>query len=281
MKRTFIHAILLALTLSLFAVSCSDTNTADKGEDAAANKQEETTPQILAADQFPATKGGITLTRQTNSPAYADAALELAPLEVSETGEAAFDFTVTNYSLGEQTADAADKGLANSGKGQHIHLIINNGPYFARYEPSFNHPLEEGNNVILAFLARSYHESVKNGNSFVLTQTAQDDAAADLTAPHMFYSRPKGTYTGAGNVENVLLDFFLANCVLTPDSYRVRATINGNAFVTDNWTPFVMTGLPMGENTVKLELLDVQDNLVESPFNPVERTFMLEAEAAQ
>lgn len=276
MKNTFTYFLILAMTL--FMMSCTDNSAEDQSADA---NTEDTVVTGLAADKFPVTKGGITLTPQTNSPAYANAELALAPLEMNETGEAAFDFTVTNYMLGEQTGDAEDKGLANSGKGQHIHLIINNGPYFAKYEPSFNHPLEDGNSVILAFLARSYHESVKNAKSFVLTQTATGDAAADLDAPHMFYSRPKGTYKGTGNVERVLLDFFLANTNLSADGNRVRATINGNAFVIENWTPFVMTGLPMGENIVKLEFLDNAGEMIESPFNPVERTFTLEADQAQ
>jgi len=276
MKKAFTYLLMLAMTI--FVMSCTDTATEDQSADA---NTEENTATVLAADNFPATKGGITLTPQINTPAYADAELALAPLEMNETGEAAFDFTVTNYMLGEQTGDAADKGLANSGKGQHIHLIINNGPYFAKYEPSFNHPLEEGNNVILAFLARSYHESVKNAKSFVVMQTATDDSAEDLSGPQIFYSRPKGTYKGTGNVERVLLDFFLVNTDLSPDGNRVRATVNGNAFIIDNWTPFVMTGLPMGENTVKLELLTNEGTLVPTLFNGVERTFTLEAEEAQ
>ena len=36
-----------------------------------------------------------------------------------------------------------------------------------------------------------------------------------------------------------------------------------------------MEGLPKGEVTIKLELLDSEGNLVESPFNPVERTVTL------
>ena len=35
--------------------------------------------------------------------------------------------------------------------------------------------LEENNNVILAFLSRSYHESVKNPNAFFLTQIGEGE----------------------------------------------------------------------------------------------------------
>jgi hypothetical protein len=265
--------------LAAFLMGCPAQNDAEQGEETQADPMAETT---LKPDDFPTSKGGITLSYLKGSPAFADARLEHGPLSVSETGEADFNFTVTNYELGQQTPDAADKGLANSGKGQHIHLIVNNGPYFARYEPSFTHQLDSGNNVILAFLSRSYHESVKNANAYVLTQASVGEGVkpANLDAPHMFYSRPKGTYKGDG-ANKVLLDFFLHNCDLSPDGNKVRATINGTSFVIAEWTPLVMEGLPMGENTVKLELLDAKGELVASPFNPVERTFMLEAEGAE
>lgn len=270
---------LLFLSMFVFTTSCTPDKKADDSAEKAAAEAPAFT--FTAVGDTPMESQGITLTKLTNSPAYADAALSHGPLEVSETGEAAFNFTVNNYGLGEQTPDAGEKGLANSGKGQHIHLIINNGPYSAHYAPGFNKQLDEGNNVVLAFLSRSYHESVKNPNAFVVTQVqvGEGGEAADLTAPHMFYSRPKGTYTGAGT-EKVLLDFFLVNTSLSPSTNIVRATINGVAFYIDTWTPFTMEGLSMGENTVKLELLDAKTGKsIPGPFNTVERTCILEEEA--
>ena len=43
----------------------------------------------------------------------------------------------------------------------------------------------------------------------------------------------------------------------------------------DKWEPYVVEGLPMGDNTFKLELLDKDGNLVDNRFNPVERTITL------
>ena len=98
---------------------------------------------------------------------------------------------------------------------------------------------------------------------------------ADLTVPHMFYSRPKGTYKGE-DTKKVMLDFYLLNCTLEPNGYNVKATINGKEFLIDEWAPHYITGLPMGEATIKLELMDADGNSVDSPFNPVERTVTLE-----
>ena len=44
-----------------------------------------------------------------------------------------FIFKVNNYDLGAQTEDAGVKMCANSDKGQHIHLIVDDKPYAASY----------------------------------------------------------------------------------------------------------------------------------------------------
>ena len=232
-------------------------------------------------------KGGLKVTALEDSPQFPDAKLSLVSPERGTdlaAGENAFEFKVENYQLGQQTADATTKGIANSDKGQHIHFILNNGPYTAYYEPSVKTPLEDGHYVLLAFLARSYHESLKNPGAFQLRQFVVGSPAnykeANLSAPHLFFSRPKGKYTGPKETSKLLLDFYLVNCDLSPDGYKVRATINGNEFMFTKWVPYVIEGLPLGEVKIKLELLDAEGKTVVSPFNPMERTATLEAAAS-
>ena len=222
----------------------------------------------------------ITLNKLEGSPEYQDASLQLVSpaLDAVDTGSTAFSFAVENYELGVQTEGAGVNGLANSGKGQHIHLIVDNGPYSAHYEPNFEKELTPGSHVVLAFLSRSYHESVKNPNAFAIRQFNVGGAEAadvDFTAPHMFYSRPKGIYAGA-DTKKLMLDFYLVNTDLSPDGNKVRATINGSEFLIDEWAPHVIEGLPMGEVTIKLELIDASGNGIPGPFNTVERTVTLE-----
>ena len=179
--------------------------------------------------------------------------------------------------MGAQTSNAKENGLANSGKGQHIHFILNNGPYSAHYESNFDKVLDPGNNVILSFLSRSYHESLKNAEAFSLIQlnpNEQEDDSIDLSSPLMFYSRPKGTYEG-DDTKKLLLDFYLINTEISPDGNKVRVTINEEEFILDDWTPYYIEGLSLGEVTVKLELLDSSGNLIDAPFNPVERKVIL------
>ncbi len=264
-NTTFILSILLVW---VFAQGCNGKK--DQNETEAT---EETTEEVSAS--------AIKLTPYYDSPGYDDAMIALnSPEEgaMIDQNTVSFDFNVTNYELATQTADADIKMCANSAKGQHIHLILNNQPYSAHYEASFDKDLDDGHYVALAFLSRSYHESVKNPDAYVLRQFTVGEASgepADLTQPHMFYSRPKGTYSG-DDTKKVILDFYLANLDLSPEGYKVRATINGEEFMITEWSPQFIEGLPMGQSTIKLELLDAEGNLVNSPFNPVERSITLE-----
>lgn len=222
---------------------------------------------------------------EVKSPKFPDASLEMTePLEEADysAGNVDFKYNVKNYQLGVQTSDAENKQCANSANGQHIHLIINGEPYLALYEPMHSAEFESGNHVVLSFLSRSYHESLKHYGAYVLRQFSvgeTDEEPVDLTQPLLFYSRPKGEYSGA-DTERVLLDFYLVNTDLSTDGNKVRATINGEEFIIDKWVPHFIEGLPGGENTIKLELIDSSGNLIESAFNSVERTVTLTKEAS-
>lgn len=256
-KSTFLAV--LALLFVLFA--CEET------------PKEDTSTEVATST--------ITLSKLQGSPAFADASLALLSATPTDTGNYAFEFDVKNYELGAQTEPKPEVALNNSGMGQHIHFIVDNSPYEAHYMPNAVGMGENGRHVVLAFLSRSYHESVKNmgeNKSYTLSQYHVGPGTSeevDFSAPHMFYSRPKGTYKGA-DTEHLLLDFFLVNTTLSPDGNRVRATINGQEFILDEWAPYVIDGLPKGEATVRLELIDAQGNPVPGPYNDVTRKVTLE-----
>ncbi|MFN6943784.1 MAG: hypothetical protein ACK4ND_02480 [Cytophagaceae bacterium] len=224
--------------------------------------------------------GGIRVSPIEDSPEFSDGILEMnyPESEARIAGkQVQFNYNIKNFRLGHQTDRSACPKCSNSEKGQHIHLILNNKPYLARYETSFKENLEPGHYVALSFLSRSYHESVKHSDAYVLRQFSVGEGKADqvdLSKPFLFYSRPKDEYVG-DDAKKVLLDFYLVNTDLSEQGHKVRATINGNEFILVNWQPYIMENLPIGEVTIKLELLDVNDNLVDTPFNPSERTITL------
>lgn len=225
-------------------------------------------------------QGDLTLTAYKGSPTFEGATLKtLSPKneEKVKPGNVKFTYDIQNFELGAQTEDAGKNGLANSGEGQHIHAILNNEPYMAHYEPSFEEELKAGHYVLLSFLSRSYHESLKNQEAFELIQFNVGDSnkSIDLNAPHIFYSRPKGTYKGT-DTDKLLLDFYLVNCKLSKEGYKVRATINGAEFMITDWAAYIVEGLPKGIVDLKLELLDGNNARVDSPFNPTTRKVTLE-----
>ena len=225
----------------------------------------------------------IVLSPMVETPEFQDAILEqLEPEDGADlpAGPVTFQYNVKNYELTDMTEAMHTDMIANSNKGQHIHLILNNRPYDAVYETTYEKELEPGHYVELSFLSRSFHMSLKHPEAYVLRQFTvgegvEEDVEVDLNDPHMFYSRPKGTYTGA-QTDRIMLDFFLVNTELSEDGNKVRATINDQEFLLTEWQPYALEGLPMGENVIKLELLDENNELVESPFNPVTRTIVLE-----
>ena len=215
----------------------------------------------------------ITLSKLEGSPPYLYAKISTASITLVDEKEYIFSFDISDYDLGEQTINTVDNQLANSEKGQHIHFIVNNGPYSAHYTNNFKKKLNDNNNVILAFLSRSYHESVKNPKAFVLTQIGENKI--DLNKEFLFYSRPKGTYKGK-DTEKLLLDFYLINTTISPEGNKIKASINNTEFIITEWAPYYLQGLPKGEIKIKLELLNSEGKLVDSPFNPSERTVILE-----
>ena len=282
LPRTLAGSLLAALALG----SCSTTQPAENATTPPADRTEALGAQgggssLAGAAQ---TKGGITLTPFDDSPKFPTAAMRLnSPVSGATvpSGSVPFSYELTNFQLTKMTDSQHAMQMANSMKGQHIHLIVDDQPYTAHYDTKFSEPIADGHHVILSFLSRSYHESIKHLGAYDLRTITVGTAAAtpadsaamkfDVKAPTLFYSRPKDTYSGK-DAQEIMLDFYLVNTTLAPDGNKVRATINGNEFMLDNWLPYMMKGLPAGQATIKLELLDSSGALIPGPYNSVTRT---------
>ncbi len=259
-------------TLSLFFVLALLLSACQGGTQQAEDTQDET-PEMK-----------YTLTAFSESTPYPDATIESMTFV---NGTFDFEISATDYELGVQTPDAGQKMCANSAQGQHIHLIVDDQPYSAQYTSGFEYEIADGDHYLLAFLSRSYHESIKTEGGHVAKMVTVENntigASEDITQPMLFYSRPKGTYTGKAETEKVMLDFYLVNTTLG-ENMKVKADINGEEHMIDKWQPYYIEGLPMGESTITLTLVDGEGNAVDAPLNPVSRTITLQedpAEAAQ
>ena len=251
--------ILLFFGLFMILVSCKNQKTEE--------------PTVVIQDST-RVENKYTLTPFSSSEEFADA--DLTSINY-KGGKFMAAIGGTTYKLGEQTPDAPQKQCANSAEGQHLHLIVDSEPYVAKYTPSFDQEITDGDHYILSFLSRSYHESLKTSTAYKAVKATVKNKGFEKTdpisGPMLFYSRPKGIYSG-DDMNKVMLDFYLVNTDMS--GYQVEADINGEKHMLDKWQPYYIEGLPEGDNTIKLTLVDTSGTALNIPLNPVSRTFKLE-----
>lgn len=182
--------------------------------------------------------------------------------------------------------------------GPHIHLILDDRPYMAIWDPKEpvkiadllgpGETLQEGEHRLVAFASRQNHESVKAKGAisvvrFWVGKKGKSDWKPNAD-PMLVFSRPKGTYNGA-LADNVLVDWYLVNAQLG-DKHQVKATVNGPglaesghvAKVTE-WRPWALDYLRSGDYTITLELLDAAGEPVPGAWNKTTRTITVNRDA--
>lgn len=191
-----------------------------------------------------------------------------------------------------------------SGTGNHIHVILDNQPYEAYYEidgPPFElRNVADGEHTLRVFPSRPWHESYKNEGAFQMVKFTVKNGGGDAkspattnsgqqmsntapaaegkdmqnstagpvdpTKPLLTYSRPKGEYKAAES-DPIMIDFWLTNAKLKDEGgqYRIRYSVDGfkSAFI-DKWGPVWLSGWPAGKYSIKLELTDINGDLVDN-----------------
>jgi hypothetical protein len=202
------------------------------------------------------------------------------------------------YALGTDTEQPRRREIWNDPEGQSLHICIDNQPHFAVNEAlidalddvqdyfdqtaDFEIPfkLQPGMHVIRAFPVRSYNESVKSDRAFAASifyyQERKDNPQVDLSQPYLTYNEPQGEYDLGRKNQPILLDFYITNCQLSRDGYKVRLTVDNDIQRSLTvWQPYYIYGLKRGQHKIRLELLDPENNLVPGLFNDVQRTITI------
>ena len=231
------------------------------------------------------TVGAIGVNPLSHAKDFPNAKLDIASLTSEKLGndsaKITIKYAVQNFDLTAQTEH--DHHMANSAEGQHIHFILDNQPYAALYKPEHTfHVAVNSEHYLMSFLSRSFHESLKTNDAhklikFKVLADGNIERLAAPTEPSIFYSRPKGDYKG-DDTKQVLLDFFVVNTDINAGANKVVATINGQEFNLDQWTPYEITNLPMGESTIKLSLVDKDGHALTGDNVIVERKINLAAQ---
>lgn len=215
----------------------------------------------------------------SESKEYKSAKLKVSHiLNKPKTNQMIVTFDVDSFNLKAPSNNNLTGICANSKDGQHIHYIVDNKPYIALYDSYKIYNEDTGSHLLLSFLSRSHHQSLKHKSAFILKQfdTYKKTKTFNLKAPYMFYSRPKGTYVDADTSE-VMLDFYLANCNLSKNGFKIKVELDQiHTFFVYKWNPYILKGLNTGTHTLKMTLLNEINKEVQTLYNPVERTFILQ-----
>ncbi len=231
-------------------------------------------------------KTGVVISKAERSPAVSGKP-NVRIVNITRKGNGIdVELDVDDFVLGIQTKTPRAAEIANSPRGQHVHLIIDNKPYLAIYRHGKDNlvhikEVTEGQHTLFAFPGRSYHESVKTPGagsvvSFKLTGNRLEFQPVRTGSPFVVYSRPKGVYAGDA-AKKIMLDFYLNNVELSADGntarYRVRKKGDTREYIfeTDEWTPAFVSGLSTGTYHIRLEVLDKDGKLIQADWNATER----------
>ncbi|MBS0651899.1 MAG: hypothetical protein JSR39_00045 [Verrucomicrobia bacterium] len=217
--------------------------------------------------------------------------------EVKSSAPVKGQIKVEGLPLGVDSDFPRKKEIYNDNEGQALHIFIDNQPYFVVNEAlidalddieeyfdqtaDFTIPfkLQPGMHVIRTFPVRSYNESLKDDGCFAASvfyyQKKADNPQIDLSQPYITYNEPQGEYS-YNDGEPILLDFYVTNCRLSRDGYKVRLSMDNNVQRTiSSWQPFYIYGLKKGVHRIRLELLDPTNKPVGGMFNDVQRTIVI------
>jgi hypothetical protein len=204
-----------------------------------------------------------------------------------------FQFRVEGYPIGVESVFPRQHELLADKEGQALRITVDDRPlmeanealddaldnnetyYDETVEVNFAGNLKPGRHILRVFPSRSYGESLKGDGCFAAHafyyKSEEGGSDVDLSAPYLTYNEPFGDLSSK---KPVLLDFYISNCQLSKDGYKVRATIDGETTrIITQWVPYYIYGLKSGMHTLRLQLLDYRDKQVPGAFNDVKRTF--------
>jgi hypothetical protein len=120
-----------------------------------------------------------------------------------------------------------------------------------------------GNNVFLSFLTYKNNISVKTNEGSLLKSAVLGgvESLFDMDQPHLFY------YLPMAETKAPVLDFYLVNSTISEKGNKVKVMINETEFIISKWAAYQISGLQDSQNSVRIQLLDKNNQLIEGPFN--------------
>lgn len=178
-------------------------------------------------------------------------------------------FQPVNLRLGGMTppTESRPKTFPKTNKGNHLHLCIDNKQHHISNNSIFDLPLPDGKHTLIAFISRSFYESIKSPEAIIAKEIGIKNGelymSKNASSVGIVYNAPMGTYLEGAQI---LLDFVLVGTTLEEGGNQVKITINNQkSFYVNNWQAYLLKGLASGNYEVKLELLDASGKQLAAP----------------
>ena len=211
---------------------------------------------------------GITLTEVKQESIEVNLKLVAPNLQSTiAEGKVNFSFDATGITVGENGS---------------INFSLNNASVKSYTSNSFDRNLPEGDFIFTSFLVDENGLSIKNKNAIILSPIKvgnypAEDLGFEKDSSHILFNKPQGLYS---ENQKVILDFVLVNTELSEKGKRIKVLVNGTEFMLDNWKAYQIDGLPLGENVIRIDLVN-DLGAIPGPFNRgEERTITLSTEAS-
>jgi hypothetical protein len=171
------------------------------------------------------------------------------------------------------------QGIVLSPGGNNLHFMLDNDPFHVQFDSGHPHVFKNvkpGTHTIRVYIANGMHEALRGTMSMITIHVAYPNGenCPNPSAPMLTYNLPQGEYVGI-DAGDISLDYLLSNVCLTPQGNKITYYVDGRRFFVTDMNPRHLTGLTPGFHTIRIELQDQFGDLIEGPFNSVERTILV------
>jgi hypothetical protein len=243
--KTFISLLILTL------LGCSGSNSEQKID----SKQDSTIQSKISSDKAQI----IEPIKDSEIKTYSKDGIILTEIKAEDYNNATLTLATKQFKEGLNDLSFNIENINN----YNIAFLENNYTLSFFNSPHFKKEFLYGNNVFLAFLTDQNKLSVKKNNAHLLKNVIIGDMETlfKMNQPHLFYYLPQP------EINNPILDFYLVNTSISATENKVKVTINSTEFIIDKWAAYTIKGLTKTNNTIRIQLIDKNGNLIEGPFN--------------
>lgn len=240
--------------------SCSGSNSEQKID----SKQDSTIQSKISADKAQIIEPIVDDEIKT----YTKDGISLEEIKAEDYSKTSLSLSTKQFKEGTNALSFLVEGISN----YNIAILENNYSLTYFNQPNIKKEFLYGNNVFLAFLTDQNNISVKKNKAHLLKNVVIGDMETlfEMNQPHLFYYLPQS------ETKQPILDFYLVNTSISNTENKVKVTLNSTEFIIDKWAAYSIKGLTKEENTIRIQLIDKNGNLIDGPFNDSgDRKFMI------